>query len=118
MKINYCLLIYFSACLQLAIVLQKFWCKHGGSAQEKFSPPLIVARWIIILTTFALALVVRDDLLWDIYFPIPPGYCMVGLLACSVTYEFGQFDTGLSWFRYYTAPKAEELVFLKNKRHP
>ena len=27
------------------------------------------------------------------------GYCMLGLLACSEAYEFGQLGTGLSWFR-------------------
>ena len=28
-----------------------------------------------------------------------PAYCTLGLLACSEAYEFGQLDTGLSWFR-------------------
>ena len=26
-------------------------------------------------------------------------YCMLGLLACSEVYEFGELGTGLSWFR-------------------
>ena len=30
---------------------------------------------------------------------IPPAHCMLGLLACSEAYEFGQLGTGLSWFR-------------------
>ena len=34
---------------------------------------------------------------------------MLGLLACSEAYEFGQFGTGLFWFRLYTVPKADEL---------
>ena len=28
--------------------------------------------------------------------PLPPAYCMIGLLACSEAYEFGQLGTGLS----------------------
>ena len=34
---------------------------------------------------------------------------MLGLLACSEAYEFGQLGTGLSWFREYTVPKADEF---------
>ena len=30
---------------------------------------------------------------------IPPAYCILGLLACSEAYEFGQLDTGLSRYR-------------------
>ena len=33
--------------------------------------------------TFAIVLVVRGDQSWDINCPIPPAYCMLGLLACS-----------------------------------
>ena len=54
---------------------------------------------IRIQPTFALVRVVRGDLSWDINFPIPPAHCMLGLLACSEAYEFGQLGTGLSWFR-------------------
>ena len=43
---------------------------------------------------------------------------MLGLLACSEVYEFGQLGTGLSRFGQYTVPKADELFFLKNQRHP
>ena len=32
---------------------------------------------------------------------------MLGLLACSEAYEFGQLGTGLSWFN--TVPKADEF---------
>ena len=49
--------------------------------------------------SFALVRVVRGDLSWDINCPIPPAHCMLGLLACSEAYEFGQLGTGLSWFR-------------------
>ena len=42
---------------------------------------------------------------------IPPAYGMIGLLACSEEHEFGQLATGLSWFRYYTVPKADEFLF-------
>ena len=42
--------------------------------------------------------VVRGDLSWDINCPIPPAHCLLGLLACSEAYEFGQLGTGLSWF--------------------
>ena len=34
---------------------------------------------------------------------------MLGLIACSEAYEFGQLRTRLSWF----VPKADELFFLK-----
>ena len=54
---------------------------------------------IKIQPTFALVGVVRGDYPWDINCPIPPAYCMLGLLTCSVAYEFGQLGTGLSWFR-------------------
>ena len=60
------------------------------------------ALWLgefIIQPTFALMRVVRGDLSWDINCPIPPAHCMLGLLACSEAYEFGQLGTGLSWFR-------------------
>ena len=33
------------------------------------------------------------------------------LLACSEAYEFGQLGTGLSWFRWYTVPKAVDFFF-------
>ena len=52
-----------------------------------------------IQPTFALVLVVRGDLSWDINCPIPPVHCMLGLLACSEAYEFGQLGTGFFWFR-------------------
>ena len=52
-----------------------------------------------IQPTFALVRVVRGDKSWDINCPIPPAHCMLGLLACSEAYEFGEFGTGLSWFR-------------------
>ena len=52
-----------------------------------------------IQPTFALARVIRGDLSWDINSPIPLAHCMLGLLACSEAYEFGQFGTALSWFR-------------------
>ena len=38
---------------------------------------------------------------------------MLGFLAFSEAYEFGQLSTGFSWFRKYTVPKADELFFLK-----
>ena len=34
----------------------------------------------------------------DINCPVPPAYCMLGVLACSEAYEFEQLGTGLSWF--------------------
>ena len=43
---------------------------------------------------FALVRVVRGDLSWDINCPIPPAHCMLGLLACTEAYEFGQLGTG------------------------
>ena len=49
---------------------------------------------------------------------LPPAYSMLGLLACSEAYEFGQLGTGLSWSREYTVLMADELFFLKNRRHP
>ena len=52
-----------------------------------------------IQPTFALVRVVRGDLSREINCPIPPDHCMLGLLACSEAYEFGQLGTGLSWFR-------------------
>ena len=52
-----------------------------------------------IQPTFALVRVVRGDLSWDINCQISPAHCMLGLLACSEAYEFGQLGTGLSWFR-------------------
>ena len=62
-----------------------------------------------IQPTFALVRVVRGDLSWDINCPIPPAHCMLGILACSEAYEFGQLGTGLSWFEQYTVPKADEF---------
>ena len=59
-----------------------------------------VAWGIRIHPTFALeGLVVRCDKSWDINCPVPSAYCMLGLLACSEEYEFGQLGTGLSWLR-------------------
>ena len=52
-----------------------------------------------IQPTFTLVRVVRGDLSWDINCLIPPAHCVLGLLACSEAYEFGQLGTGLSWFR-------------------
>ena len=69
-------------------------------ASETVDP--ILALWLgefRIQPTFALVRVVRGDLSWDINCPIPPAHCMLGLLACSEEYEFGQLGTGLSWFR-------------------
>ena len=54
---------------------------------------------IRIQPTFGLMRVVRGDSSSDIYCPIPPAHCMLGLLACSEAYAFGQLGTGLSWFR-------------------
>ena len=44
--------------------------------------------------------------------PISLAYCMHVLPARNEPYEFGQLGTELSWFRYYTVPKANELYFL------
>ena len=63
---------------------------------------LFYALWLMgfrIQPTFALVRVVRGDLSWDTNCPIPPSHCMLGLLACSEAYEFGQLGTGLSRFR-------------------
>ena len=38
---------------------------------------------------------------------------MLGLLAYSEAYEFGKLGTGLSWFRKYTVPKADEFFVKK-----
>ena len=65
-------------------------------------PVLFHALWLggfRIQPTFALVRVIRGDLSWDTNCPIPPAHCMLGLLACSEAYEFGQLGTGLSWFR-------------------
>ena len=59
---------------------------------DRFLPP-------VAQPTFALVRVVRGDYPCDINCPIPPAYCMLGLLACSEAYEFRQLGTGLSWFR-------------------
>ena len=63
---------------------------------------IVLALWLgefRIQPTFALVHVVRGDLSWDINCSIPRAHCMLGLLACSEEYEFGQLGTGLSWFR-------------------
>ena len=39
---------------------------------------------------------------------------MHGALASSEAYEFGQLGTGLSWFREYTVPKADEFFFYRD----
>ena len=54
---------------------------------------------IRIQPTFALLHVLRCDSPRNINCPIPPAYCMHGLIACSEGYEFGQLGTMLSWFR-------------------
>ena len=77
-----------------------------------------VAWGIRIQSTFALVRVIRGDLSWDINCPIPPAYCMIGLLACSEASRFALSGTGLSGFRQYTVPKADEFFFLKNQRYP
>ena len=45
-------------------------------------------------------------------------YCMLSLLACREAHEFGQFGTGLFWFRSADVPKADEFFFLKNQHRP
>ena len=65
--------------------------------QNTYSCP--VAWGFRIQPTFALVRVVRGDLSLDINCPIPPAHCMLGLLACSEAFGFGQFGTELSWFR-------------------
>ena len=67
---------------------------------------------IEIQQTFTLVRVARGDKSRDINCPIPQAYCILGLLAHSEGYEFGKLGTGLSWFRQYTVPKADELFFL------
>ena len=41
---------------------------------------------------------------------------MLGLPACSESYEFGQLGTELSRFRSYTVPKMDK--FFKETTHP
>ena len=73
-----------------------FSCNIFNDIQLLLCP---VAWGVKIQPTFALVCVVRGDLSWDINCPLPPARCMLGLLACSDAYEFGQLGTGLSWFR-------------------
>ena len=54
---------------------------------------------IRIQPTFALVGVVRGDESGDIKCPIPPASSMLGLLASSEAYKFGELGTGLSLFR-------------------
>ena len=49
----------------------------------------------------------------DIHCLIPSAFCILGLLACCEAYEFGQLGAGLSWFRLYTVPNPDELVYFK-----
>ena len=72
----------------------------------------------MIQPTFALVRAVRGDQSWDINCPIPPAYCMLGLLACSEAYELGQLELGCpDSGNKYTVPKADESFFKKNQRH-
>ena len=51
-----------------------------------------------IQPTFAPVRLVRGDLSWDINCSITPAHCILGLLAFSEEYEFGQLGTMLSWY--------------------
>ena len=77
-------------------------CAYAGPHDIVYNTTKTVPLWlgsIRIQKTFALVRVVRGYSSWDINCHIPPVYCMLGLLACSEAYEFGQLGTGLSWFR-------------------
>ena len=78
---------------------------------------LLCGLGIRIERTFALWCVVRGEHLWDMKCPIPPAYCMLGILAYSEAYEFGQLVLG--------CPGAGNILFQvrmsslkkKNQRH-
>ena len=89
-------------------VLLRFGCLGTSSSPSLVDGSPVVfhsvvwALWVggfRIQPTFALVRVIRGSLSWDINCPIQPAHCMLGLLACSEAYEFGQLGTGLSWFR-------------------